>query len=177
MGLAPYVPGGDEYEDARKAYVEWYALPDEEKTPATQGELAKRLGVHRKTLWDWSTQDWFQRAVRHVTFVRLSKHRSNVYRALVKKATGDGDWEKADVRAIKHYSELLGDHVQQIDITSNGEGIAIEDARKMSTEELAASLADGQKERLEALGVSPSDFVKLLTGTLSGTTHQDESHG
>lgn len=50
---------------AKEAYVNWKLTPKQFRTPDTKVELAKQLGVHRKTLDSWDKQQWLIDAIRN----------------------------------------------------------------------------------------------------------------
>jgi len=39
-----------------RQYAEWYALPDEDKDPKTQAEMARKLNVSEQTLITWKSK-------------------------------------------------------------------------------------------------------------------------
>lgn len=165
----PLIPKG-EYEDAKKAFLEWRALPEGERQPSTQKELAKILGVGEPTLSIWAGSEWFQRAYRRKVMMRLANHRAEVYEALISAA------KKENVGAIKLYAELLGDNVQQIDITSGGKSITEADARRMSAKDLARKLAaeKAKEADLREKGVTEEQVIAVLEAISSATVKTRE---
>lgn len=44
-------------------YVEWYAMPEDKRVPATKGEWATEFGVPERTLTSWQKATWFRDAL------------------------------------------------------------------------------------------------------------------
>lgn len=168
MPKTPSVPARVKHDDAAEAYVEWYTTPEGERV-RTKKELAQELQVSRETFYNWEESTWFQQMARHRVMTDLAQKRADVYQSLAEEA------KEGSVRAIQLYSELLGDHVQQIDVTSGGESISDEDARQMSTEELAHALIEENvesaqfKKQLEESGMEKDQIAKLLVELLEST--------
>jgi hypothetical protein len=135
MPEAPKVPARIEKQDAAEAFLEWYCTPKDERE-YSRTELAENMEVSRERTYQWQEKAWFQNAARHRVLSEVAEHRAEVYNALVEEA------KKGDIRAIRHYSEVMGDHVQQIDVTSGGESITTQDARMMDEDELIAQMIE-----------------------------------
>lgn len=161
MPKTPDVPARIEKDEAAQAFVEWFCTPKQERD-LSRTDLAEKTGVSRERLYQWQETAWFQNTCRHKVLSELAEERAEVYQALADEAK-DGD-----IRAITQYSELMGDHVKQIDVTSGGESINTEDARMMTQDELIEQLIDekidkpGFREMLEESGMSKEQIGALL---------------
>lgn len=168
MPKTPSVPARIKNKEAAEAFVEWSATPKSERELTKKG-LADRINVSRETFYNWEESAWFQQMVRHRVLSDLGKERREVYDALKQEA------KSGNVRAITLYSELLGDHVQQIDVTSGGESLSEEDARMMSTEELAESLIEERiesesfRKQLEKADMNKESVAELLVELFEAT--------
>lgn len=155
------IPNRIDNDQAAIAVVAWETTPKSERN-LTIKQLCETLGISRQTYYRWRDQNWFQNLCRHEVMKHLADDRREVYDALVEEAKG------GDVKAIQTYSELMGDHVKQIDVTSGGESISDEDARSMTTAELAEGLIDEKldsaafKKKIENMGASTEEVASLL---------------
>ena len=137
------IPDRVKNKEAAVAFVVWQTKPKSERD-LTIAQLSELTGISRQTYYRWRDKNWFQNLCRHEVFKHLADDRREVYDALVEKA------KKGDVKAIQTYSDLMGDHVKQIDVTSGGESISDDAARQMTTAELAEELVN---ERLDDAAV------------------------
>ena len=87
----------------------------------TQLELALRLNVSPKTIYNWSQKDWFLQAKTALSMHFLSSSISEVMAALVREA------ERGNIEAIRLVLELLG-FTDKSNINSNVTNIIISEA-------------------------------------------------
>lgn len=87
----------------------------------TQLELALRLNVSPKTIYNWQHKDWFIQAKTALAMHFLSSSISEVMAALVREA------EKGNIEAIRLVLELLG-FTDKSNINSNVTNIIIAEA-------------------------------------------------
>lgn len=159
MGVQALIPTEDEYGDARRAVVEWYATPKKERQPTTVNALCRNLSIGRRTYYHWVEQEWFQKAVRFYAFTQMAEHRADVIQSIIDEAK-NGSYQHA-----KLFHELLGDHVQQVDVTSGGDRLTAEGARTLTAAELAKVLAEEQAESEDEKKEIQQRFEKALSGT------------
>lgn len=86
-------------------YQEWLATPKALRTPKTVDLLAKELGTSRVSLWGWSKQPGWNKAVAQLARDYLHSDAPSILQALGKKAM------RGDVSAIKLALEVLGEYV------------------------------------------------------------------
>lgn len=155
------IPDRIENERAAIACVVWETTPKKERE-LTVTQLAETVGVGRKTYYRWKDQQWYQALCRHEVMKHLAEERREIYDALAEEA------KSGDVKAIQMYSELMGDHVKQIDVTSGGESVSDEDARSMMTDDLVQGLIDEKiqsasiKRKIEDMDASTEEIGQLL---------------
>lgn len=163
---ASKIPDRIEDKEAAAIVVRWETMPKRERDSLKA--LAEKINISRDTIYRWRDSNWYQNLVRHEVLKELASERREVYDALIKEAKG------GDVKAIRHYSELLGDHVKQIDITSDGDSLSDEQARSMTTEELAESLINSRlddaayERKLKELDAGKEEVMALLIDLLEG---------
>lgn len=168
MPEAPDVPARVDNQTAAEAFVEWTCTPEAERDYDSKAELARVLDVTRDTLYRWRDSAWFQNMVRHRTLASLSEDRAEIYDALAEEAKG------GEVRAIELYADLMGDHVQQVDVTSGGESLSQDDARTMTTQELTEALLEDKiqsaavRQKIEESDMSKEDVAELLIELIEG---------
>lgn len=163
MPKTSLVPARIRNEDAAESYVQWMATPEDERTPPTKQEFAKYLGIARDTLYRWENTEWFQQAVRREAKKWLASRRRDVYQALIDQAI-----EEQNIAAIRHYSQLMGDQVQKIDVKKTEESVDTEDVRKMDTEELVKraleehSGSEALKRRLDDKDIDEEELREII---------------
>jgi transcriptional regulator with XRE-family HTH domain len=127
--------------DARhEQYLEWLVTPTTERTPRTQTELARQLGVDPTTLRRWEKKDWFKREWdRRVNEIQGSPERTQrLLDALYDKALG------GDNKAAQLYLQATNRLLPAPTIINNNK------ASDLSDEELEAlivSIAEHQAKR------------------------------
>jgi len=83
------------YQAEYNEFIAWIALPEEFRSPKTQGELAKKFGVCQDTLSDWKKIASFWDQVK-AERQRWGKERTpNVILGLYKKAVKEGNAAEA----------------------------------------------------------------------------------
>ena len=117
--------------EAALALVEYEFTPKKERK--TKDQLAEELGVSRKTLYNWDTQDSnFIAYKNYLSSEFMDSHLALVYKKLIDAI------ERGSVRGIEVYLKRIGDLDTHTEVTIN-------DGSQMSFEERKAALL----ERLE----------------------------
>lgn len=129
--------------DARQLeYLEWLVTPSHERVPSTQSEMAKRLGVDRKTVHRWEKKPTFKAEWdKRVNEIQGSPERTQrLLDALYAKAL-DGD-----NRAAQLYLQATNRLIPQVTINNTA------NASELSDEELDKLLASmAQREASKRL--------------------------
>jgi hypothetical protein len=101
-----------EWSAKQLAVIEWLAMPSDERTPLTQGALARQLGVHEVTLSKWTKLPGFQDEVHKLITASLGSDYHDIMAALKRQA------KRGSFPHIKMCLELLGYYTErkQIDI-------------------------------------------------------------
>jgi len=92
---------GSRKDAERLQFIEWLAIPSNEREPKTQAELAQQLGVEPATLSDWKRSPELWEEVRRLVDERVKEHHPEVLAALVRKA------KQGDVQAQKLYLQYV----------------------------------------------------------------------
>jgi hypothetical protein len=78
------------WNDEQRFFQAWLALPEDEREPKTQAELAERIGVHAITLTRWKALPGFYKAAHDAAYLRLRESLPAVFRNIARRAA-DGD--------------------------------------------------------------------------------------
>lgn len=145
-------------EEARKAFVEWYATPSDERKIRTEKELAKKLDVHPRTMRRWKSEDWFQKKVRHKTLVGVAEDRADIYKSMAEEA------KKGSYKHQRMFAKLIGDLVDQVDVTTQGQAIdgSGGNPRTMTTGQLTKHIKHAKRKKLQAKGFSDEQIDAFL---------------
>jgi hypothetical protein len=86
--------------------IEWLATPGDVRTPHTQGELAKEIGVKQETLSRWKSEPGLMETVGETARELLKKDLPEIYGALIREAK-DGNFQhiKLALELSEHYVE------------------------------------------------------------------------
>jgi len=166
MPTTDLVPARVDKQDAARAFAEWEATPEDSQDPSSLTKLSTTLGVSRETLHRWRQEAWLQNMVRKKVLSRLASHRAEVYDTLAELA------KSGDLNAIRLYTDLIGDNVKQVDVTTGGEKINKKEARTMSTRELVEELLQEKSDSrvleniLEDSDLSEQELVELVSELL-----------
>lgn len=111
-------------------FIEWLALPKQDRKPETVELLAEQLGINAVTLYRWKKQDGFQDAVNTLARTTVGARLPEVYGALLREA------EKGSFQHIKLTLELSGDYVERSETKITGILEITADERAVATKEL-----------------------------------------
>jgi hypothetical protein len=102
----------NEWTAKQRVFIEWLALPSENRDPLTQYGLAERLGVDKATLVRWSKLPGLQTEVHRRITASLGSDYHDIMAALKRQA------KRGSFPHIKMCLELLGYYTErkQIDI-------------------------------------------------------------
>lgn len=78
------------WSDEQRLFQLWLSLPEDERRPATQGELSTSLGVAEETLSRWKKLPGFFTAAHEAAYERLRESLPAVFRNIARRAA-DGD--------------------------------------------------------------------------------------
>lgn len=70
----------------QRKLISWLALPSDARSPHTQGELAKQLGVTDRTISNWKNVPGLKEAAAELAKEQVTGELPDVYGALLKKA-------------------------------------------------------------------------------------------
>lgn len=93
---------------AQLEYMAWSALPKSERKPATEAEIAAKVGVDDRTLRRWKQLPGFWDGVRDEARANLKSSIGRIYDALIKEA------EAGSYQHVKLALEMLGEHTDKI---------------------------------------------------------------
>ncbi len=85
-------------------FIEWLAIPREERSPPTQDLLASKMSINRRTLYRWRQEEDLQKAVLQRARDFLSDDLPNIYGALRREA------KKGSYQHIKLALEMTGEY-------------------------------------------------------------------
>lgn len=120
----------DKWSAKQSKFIEWLALPKQERQPETVELLAEQLDVNPATLWRWKKLDGFQAAVNDLARGSVQSRLPEVYGALLREA------EKGSFQHIKLTLELSGDYVERSEQKIIGSLELTADERGLATKEL-----------------------------------------
>lgn len=110
-------------------FIEWLALPRQDREPETVELLAEQLRVNAATMYRWKKQDGFQEAVNALARMGVSTRLPEVYGALLREA------EKGSFQHIKLTLELSGDYVERSETKITGSMEITADERAQAQKE------------------------------------------
>ena len=87
----------------QERFIDWLTLTRFDRIPATQEELAAKIGVRPETLTRWKRDQRLHEEVKRRVHVALRGARGDIYGALIREAT------KGSYHHIKLALEILGD--------------------------------------------------------------------
>ncbi len=91
----------------------WLALPSDERTPITEGALAREIGVNQATLWRWKQLPGFYAEVNKLVDEHLADDYAPIMESFKREAR-NGSYQHQ-----KTYFEMLGKYMpkQQVEVT------------------------------------------------------------
>ena len=99
--------------------MDWQALPKDQRTPKTEQEFAKQIGVTDRTLRRWKQLPGFWNGVRDEARANLRSAIARIYNALIKEA------EAGNFQHIKLALEMLNEHTDRIEVTIKDEVVEL----------------------------------------------------
>src|SRR5438270_12116622 len=91
-----------EWSKEQRAYMEWLALPIQERVPKTELALAKELGVERTTLYNWRKMPELHEEVYRLCRSLMGRHFPEVFACLEKEA------KSGSLAHLRLYFEVMG---------------------------------------------------------------------
>lgn len=148
-GVSPFPIGGFQ----KQAFLQWLCTPPRDRDPKTMDELADQLGVTRRTLTNWKTDDKEFMEAWEKLYLRTigdPSRKQTIMDTLYGTATDRDD--PKHVQAAKTYMEIEGSlKPAKTEIT-----VQSGDASKLTMEQLdellAQKAADEKGRRLRAVG-------------------------
>jgi hypothetical protein len=96
----------------QRKYIAWVAMPEDLREPRQLGDFAKKIHVHRVTLWEWRKLPGFNDEVQKLARQHLGDALPDALQALKHEA------KRGNFNHLKLYLEMLGMYVQKIAPTS-----------------------------------------------------------
>ena len=99
--------------------ADWFALPEEERTPKLQKDLFKFYKIPERTFYDKAAKTEYQDLITKKSLSKVKKRLPEVLKALQVKAEGGSE------KAIEMFLEYVAELFKRMDITSGGDKLNI----------------------------------------------------
>lgn len=98
----------ENWSEEQRLYMDWQALPKDERTPKTEAEFAAQINVTDRTLRRWKQLPGFWDGVKNEARANLRSAIGSIYNALIKEAVA-GSFQHQKLAL-----EMLGEHTDKI---------------------------------------------------------------